>query len=93
MVIPMASPRIPSAEAPSPSKEQLQAAARFAKRHGRRLWKTRMRSLWMGGSSRRYGASADEAAFLQQLRNECGPLWLNAVRFDRLICEGSNDAA
>ena len=92
MVIAMVPPRIKFAEVPSPSKEQLQAAARFAKHHGKRMWKTRMRGLWMGDSPRRYGVSADDAAYLQQLRNQCGPVWLRSVKFARLTGDGGKDA-
>ena len=58
---------------------QLQAAARFAAHHGRN-WKQKLRSLWLDGAPRRYGVVGDDAALLQQLRNQRGPLWLCKVR-------------
>ena len=58
-----------------PTLEQLAAVEAFRKRHGRR-WKATLRFAWDTGMY----ASSDSAPLLQQLRNEFGPLWLNAYR-------------
>lgn len=69
---------LPLASADAPTQAQLQAAARFAAHHGRN-WKHKLRSLWLDGVPRRYGVFGDDAALLQQLRNQLGPAWLRKV--------------
>lgn len=73
------------------SAQQYQAALRFAMHHGKN-WKHKLRSLWLDGNGRRYAVSFDDAALLQQLRNQQGPDWLRRVkREDLLIACGAKD--
>lgn len=55
-----------------PSPEQLAALERFAARQGRD-WKYALNIVWMNGS---YGNIGDDSAYLQQIRNNFGPQWL-----------------
>jgi hypothetical protein len=64
--------------------QQYQAALRFAIHHGKN-WKHKLRSLWLDGNARRYAVSFDDAAYLQQLRNQQGPDWLRRVRLEDLF--------
>lgn len=59
-----------------PDREQAAAVVRFAERHGGR-WKADLHVCWMRAA---YPDTLEgDKALLQQVRNECGPLWLEKV--------------
>ncbi|MVF24211.1 hypothetical protein EVC37_21760 [Methylocaldum sp. BRCS4] len=58
-----------------PTEDQLNALKRWADKHGR-TWKSKLRDAWISGD---YGLFED-APFLQQLRNQFGPTWLNRFK-------------
>ena len=54
-----------------PTTQQLNALREFAQRHGR-TWKAKLKSAWASGKDEQL----PNAAFLRQIRNDFGPLWL-----------------
>lgn len=68
---------------------QRAALMRFADKEGGQ-WKTRLREAWNTG---RYPAHVlaqqEDAAYLQQVRNTQGPVWLGSVKLDQLRAAGS----
>jgi hypothetical protein len=58
--------------------KQLAAVAAFRASNGRE-WKEKLASLWMAGDYKRSGIDMDQAALLQQARNQLGPQWLANV--------------
>jgi hypothetical protein len=58
--------------------DQRVAVAAFKDANGEE-WKDRLASLWMSGNYSRKGISTDQAALLQQVRNQHGPQWLESV--------------
>jgi hypothetical protein len=72
---------------PQPSKEQAQALVRFISQHGL-TWKEALRNRWW--SSNFSDSPEADRAYLQQLRNNFGPEWLNKTKPSKLraIAEG-----
>jgi len=62
-----------------PTPEQLSALTAYATQHGRD-WKTTLGDAWMTGRYDSATIRRDHDGLLQQLRNQCGPSWLKAVR-------------
>lgn len=58
--------------------DQRAAVAAFRDSNGRE-WKEELGSLWMTGNYSRRGIDKDQAALLQQVRNQLGPEWLVKV--------------
>lgn len=67
-----------------PSCEQINALRKWAEKHGRN-WKSALREAWMTGN---YGLF-DDAGYLQQIRNQFGPIWL--VKFRLSQAEPGNE--
>lgn len=61
------------------SEDQRAAVTAFRDANGR-AWKAKLGSLWMSGNYSRHGVDANQAALLQQVRNQFGPEWLAAYR-------------
>lgn len=63
-----------------PTAAQRAALIRFAERNGRN-WKDRLREVWFNGrygDEFRYGDGTHaDACYLQQVRNQFGPVWLD----------------
>jgi hypothetical protein len=58
--------------------DQRAAVAAFRDAKGRE-WKEELGLLWMSGQYARAGIARDQAALLQQVRNQLGPEWLMNV--------------
>lgn len=58
---------------------QRSAVATFADANGRD-WKDKLHALWGNGNYRSRGIDTNQAALLQQVRNEFGPEWLSGVK-------------
>lgn len=68
--------------APELTDDQRAAVVAFRDANGRD-WKDKLGALWMNGSYSRRGIDMDQAALLQQVRNQLGPEWLaNVTRAD-----------
>lgn len=65
-------------DAPTLSDEQRAAVVAFRDANGRD-WKDKLGALWMNGNYSRRGINLDQAALLQQVRNQFGPEWLENV--------------
>ena len=65
---------------PMPNREQAGALVRFAETHGR-SWRDNLRSHWTGGPD--FVLERDRP-LLRQVRNECGPRWLNKISLTEL---------
>jgi len=65
-----------------PTHEQACAVLRFAKSNGL-AWKRALAEHWMNECSAHRLTDADRA-LLRQVRNQCGPLWLEQVRVPEL---------
>jgi hypothetical protein len=76
-----------ASEGPSPG--QYAALLEFSERHGRN-WKSKLGDAWMSGNYRKYGVTMDQAALLQQVRNELGPEWLKDAKLDRAAFNGKD---
>lgn len=64
------------------SDKQRAAVVAFRDANGRD-WKEKLGALWMNGNYSRRGIDMDQAALLQQVRNQFGPEWLvNVTRAD-----------
>lgn len=63
-----------------PNKEQAGTLVRFAETHGR-SWRDNLRSHRMGGPD---FALERDRPLLRQVRNECGPDWLNRISLAEL---------
>jgi hypothetical protein len=57
---------------------QRAAVSAFCAANGRG-WKEKLASLWLSGNYKRSGIDVDQAALLQQARNQLGPQWLMKV--------------
>lgn len=66
-------------EANGLSDDQRAAVVAFRDANGRD-WKEELGALWMNGNYSRRGIDMDQAALLQQVRNELGPEWLVNVK-------------
>lgn len=66
-------------EANGLSDDQRAAVVAFRDANGRD-WKEKLGALWMNGNYSRRGIDMDQAALLQQVRNELGPEWLVNVK-------------
>lgn len=67
---------------PELTDDQRAAVVAFRDANGRD-WKDKLGALWMNGSYSRRGIDMDQAALLQQVRNQFGPEWLaNVTRAD-----------
>lgn len=60
------------------SDKQRAAVVAFRDANGRD-WKKKLGALWMNGNYSRSGIDMDQAALLQQVRNQFGPEWLENV--------------
>jgi hypothetical protein len=60
------------------SDEQCAAVAAFCDANGRN-WKGKLESLWINGNYSQRGIDTNQAALLQQVRNQFGPEWLFKV--------------
>ncbi len=69
--------------------DQRAAVAAFRDANGRD-WKEGLGSLWMTGNYSRRGIDKDQAALLQQVRNQFGPEWLENVTRADLDQDDSN---
>ena len=67
-----------------PNAQQYAAVLAFSEKCGRQ-WKDRLRNLWMTGNYSKHAISTDQAALLQQVRNQCGPAWLENERLSRKV--------
>ena len=67
-----------------PNAQQYAAVLAFSEKHGRR-WKDQLMEMWTKGDYSKRGISTDQAALLQQVRNECGPEWLANERLSRKV--------
>lgn len=64
--------------------KQIAAVAAFRAANGPK-WKEKLASLWMAGDYKRSGIDVDQAALLQQARNQLGPQWLMNVADVNLV--------
>ena len=60
------------------TESQRAALAAFRDANGRD-WKSKLGAIWTNGNYSRFGVGMDQAALLQQVRNELGPEWLHSV--------------
>lgn len=70
-------PRGRKLEVPQPNQEQLQAVFSFAQKEGPR-WKEKLSDCWMRAN---YPGHQPYGHFLQQVRNQFGPKWLEGVTY------------
>jgi hypothetical protein len=66
----------------TPDAKQLGAVLAFQTAHGNE-WKDKLSASWGHGNYR--GVDANQAALLQQVRNQFGPEWLEAVKVEDLV--------
>jgi hypothetical protein len=65
-----------------PTHEQACAVLRFATTNGK-AWKRALEEHWLNECSA-HRLNANDAALLRQVRNQCGPTWLNGVTLPAL---------
>ncbi len=65
---------------PQPNKEQLAAVLKFAQKEGQK-WKDKLTDCWLKAD---YPGHAEYSHFLQQVRNQAGPRWLESVTYAEL---------
>lgn len=68
----------PTARAAGPTEPQLAALDRFAARHRNHPhgWKEKLWNVWMSGAYGNTPDHPDDSGYLQQIRNNFGPKWL-----------------
>jgi hypothetical protein len=67
-----------------PTAQQYAAVLDFSEKYGKQ-WKDRMADVWLKGDYSKRGIESNQAALLQQVRNECGPDWLANTKLDRKV--------
>lgn len=64
----------------TPTQEQLAAVFAFAQKEGR-TWKSALTNCWLKAS---YPRHQSYSHFLQQVRNQFGPRWLESITYAEL---------